>query len=88
MTADHESFPEQLARVTQMAEDVGDTWDLSMNDQAAIKAVLDSHASLLKAAHAAFHALKSYQYGNVAPALAEECAAVLADAFAQAEAQP
>ena len=40
---------------------------------------------LLKAAHAAYHALKSYQYGNKAPTLAEECTDVLSAAIAKAE---
>jgi hypothetical protein len=40
---------------------------------------------LLAAAHAAWHALKSYQYGNAAPDLAADCAAVLEDAIAKAE---
>jgi hypothetical protein len=35
-----ETFREQLARVEQMAEDSGETWDLSDNDTAALKAVL------------------------------------------------
>lgn len=35
-----ESFREQVTRVMLIAEDVGDTWDLSLNDQAALKAVL------------------------------------------------
>lgn len=36
-----ESFEDQLSRLEQMAEDeLGDTWDLSPNDRAAIKAVV------------------------------------------------
>jgi hypothetical protein len=35
-----ESFKEQVERVVQMSEDHGETWDLSPNDQAALKAVL------------------------------------------------
>jgi hypothetical protein len=50
MTApETESFTEQLSRVGQMAHDSGDTWDLSLNDQAALRAVLDDRAGLLKA---------------------------------------
>lgn len=41
-----ESFAEQLSRLRQMAAG-DDTWDLSDNDTAAIRAVLDSHARLL-----------------------------------------
>lgn len=35
-----ESFQEQFARVLSMSEDTGETWDLSDNDQAALKSVL------------------------------------------------
>jgi hypothetical protein len=35
-----ETFPEQLSRVRQMAKGEGDTWDLSANDHAALKAVV------------------------------------------------
>lgn len=35
-----ESFDEQRARVEQMIADDGDTWDLSDNDKAALRAVL------------------------------------------------
>lgn len=35
-----EDFRDQLSRVQMMAEDPGETWDLSDNDQAALKAVL------------------------------------------------
>jgi hypothetical protein len=35
-----ESFQEQFARVLSMSEDDGETWDLSDNDKAALKAVL------------------------------------------------
>jgi hypothetical protein len=40
---------------------------------------------LLLVARAAFHALKSYQYGNVAPDLAAECCDAIAAALAKAE---
>lgn len=40
-----ESFKEQLSRVQQMAEDDGETWDLSDNDKAALKAVLAALAA-------------------------------------------
>jgi len=35
-----ESFREQVERVIAMSRDDGGTWDLSPNDQAALKAVL------------------------------------------------
>jgi len=35
-----ELFREQVERVMLIAQDVGDTWDLSLNDQDALKAVL------------------------------------------------
>lgn len=35
-----EPFREQVERVIQMSRDHGETWDLSANDQAALKAVL------------------------------------------------
>lgn len=34
-----ESFEEQLSRIQQMANDGGDTWDLSDNDRAALRAL-------------------------------------------------
>jgi hypothetical protein len=40
---------------------------------------------LLRAVHAAFHALKSYQYGNAAPDLAATCADECERAIARAE---
>ena len=43
-----ESFTEQLSRVRQMTRDNG-TWDLSTNDIAALRAVLQSHAELYEA---------------------------------------
>ena len=36
----NETFREQVERVIQMSRDSGETWDLSPNDQAALKAVL------------------------------------------------
>lgn len=55
-------------------------------DQALANAHLITAApDLLKVAHAAYHALKSYQYGNDAPALAEKCAEALVVAIAKAE---
>lgn len=36
----HEEFRDHLSRVEQMAADDGCTWDLSDNDQAALRAVL------------------------------------------------
>ena len=39
MSNQTESFREQVERVLQMSRDSGDTWDLSPNDQAALKAV-------------------------------------------------
>ena len=44
-----ESFGEQLSRVKEMASDPGDTWDLSLNDQAALRAVLQERKELLAA---------------------------------------
>jgi hypothetical protein len=45
-----ESFREQLSRLEQMAkDDDGETWDLSNNDQAAIRAVLAERATLCRA---------------------------------------
>lgn len=35
-----ESFRDQFARIVEMSRDVGDTWDLSLNDQEALKAVI------------------------------------------------
>jgi hypothetical protein len=35
-----ETIQEQISRVRMMAEDDGETWDLSDNDKAALKAVL------------------------------------------------
>jgi hypothetical protein len=43
-----ETFQEQLARVEMMAEG-HDTWDLSDNDTAALKAVLAERSDLLEA---------------------------------------
>jgi hypothetical protein len=40
---------------------------------------------LLNVAHAASHALKSYEYGNASPELARTCAAALDEAIAKAE---
>ena len=40
---------------------------------------------LLKAAHAAFHALKSYEHGNASPDLARTCAAAIEGAILKAE---
>ena len=44
-----ESFREQLSRLHMMADDDGETWDLSRNDQAALRAVVNSHAALTNA---------------------------------------
>jgi hypothetical protein len=44
-----EPFTEQLSRVHLMSEDDGQTWDLSRNDQAALTALIMSHAELLSA---------------------------------------
>lgn len=41
--------------------------------------------NLLAVAHAAFHALKSYEFGNASPDLARECAAELEAVIAKAE---
>lgn len=41
-----ETFTEQLSRVRMMSEDDGLTWDLSDNDQAALKAVLAENTRL------------------------------------------
>lgn len=41
-----ETFREQVERVIQMSDDSGETWDLSPNDQAALKAVLQRMAVL------------------------------------------
>jgi hypothetical protein len=38
--SESESFTEQVSRVRMMAEDDGETWDLSDNDKAALRAVL------------------------------------------------
>jgi hypothetical protein len=46
MANEPESWAEQLARVQMMAEDNGETWDLSDNDKAALKAVLTDRARL------------------------------------------
>lgn len=44
---DKETFREQLSRVEQMAEDTnGETWDLSENDHAALRAVLQDRQRL------------------------------------------
>lgn len=47
-----ENFADQLSRVRSMASG-SDTWDLSVNDIAALKAVLKSHADLLAGAELA-----------------------------------
>ncbi len=48
-----EAFAEQLNRVHLMSmDDCGETWDLSTNDCAAIRAVLESHDRLAKALEA------------------------------------
>lgn len=44
-----ESFREQVSRLEQMAEDDGETWDLSDNDKAAIAAVLAFQRRCLEA---------------------------------------
>ena len=51
------------------------------------KAVLEAigHEDLLKALVAAAHALRSYQYGNAAPALAEGTAVLIEALVADAE---
>lgn len=46
---------------------------------------VNAHDDLLNAAHAAFHALKSYEHGNASPDLARNCARALEDAIAKAE---
>lgn len=46
--------------------------------------LISAAPDLLDAAHAAYHALKSYQHGNAAPDLAEECAAALMIAILKA----
>jgi len=51
-TVSSESKAEQVMRVRQMAGDTGDTWDLSLNDQAALQAVLDDRDALLAAVKA------------------------------------
>ena len=48
-----ETFAEQLSRLRQMAAG-DDTWDLSDADQAAIAAVLESHAALIEVCRSAF----------------------------------
>jgi histidinol-phosphate/aromatic aminotransferase/cobyric acid decarboxylase-like protein len=41
-----ESFRDQVERLISMSRDNGETWDLSVNDQAALKAVLQRMAVL------------------------------------------
>ena len=41
-----ESFREQMSRVAQMADRDNDTWDLSDNDIAALRAVLNNFLAL------------------------------------------
>ena len=43
MVDEPESFDEQLSRVEQMIADDGETWDLSPNDKAALKALLSAY---------------------------------------------
>lgn len=45
---DSESFADMLSRVQRMADDNGETWDLSVNDRRALKAVLASRDELIK----------------------------------------
>lgn len=45
---DPESFQEQLSRVKQMAQDDGESWDLSENDRAALTALLNAYAEAMK----------------------------------------
>ena len=60
MKQSHESFAEQLSRVLLMSEDHGDTWDLSDNDKAALKAVLAALADAVAAIpHAHGHGQES-----------------------------
>ena len=47
--------------------------------------LIASAPELLEALKAAFHALKSYEYGNTATDLAEEAAKMVAGAIAKAE---
>ena len=42
---------------------------------------------LLAVAHAAYHALKSYEYGNASPDLARSCAAAIEDVLKKADGQ-
>ncbi|MBV9180214.1 MAG: hypothetical protein JO356_02795 [Acidobacteria bacterium] len=49
------------------------SWDSADFDWLCRKA--KEHADMAKVLHAAWHALKSYEYGNAATELAKECAA-------------
>ncbi len=48
-TLSSESKAEQVARVHQMAADDGETWDLSLNDRAALEGLIADREALLDA---------------------------------------
>lgn len=63
-TKEHESFADQLSRLRTMAEDDGETWDLSENDQAALRAVTESHDTLLALVNEASEIMTITYAGN------------------------
>jgi hypothetical protein len=74
-----ESFREQLSRLEQMAEDDGDTWDLSENDQAAIRAVLVERDTLCRALIALVTEMRDWDQAQPSEVWADRLAAILAE---------
>jgi hypothetical protein len=74
-----ESFREQLRRLEEMAEDDGETWDLSDNDQAAIRAVLAERDILCRALIALVTEMRDWDQTQPSDVWADRLAAILAE---------